>query len=321
MRPLPTLRQLRYLLAVAEHRHFGRAADDCLVTQSTLSAGIRELEEVLGVTLVGRGKRQASLTPAGEEVARRAQALLRAAEELVDAAQQGARPLVGLLRLGVIPTVGPYLLPRAMPALRARYPELRLYLREEQTARLLDLLDRGRLDAGVIALPYATGPLQTLPLGEDRLLVACPAGHPFAARSAIGSAELAGEPLLLLEDGHCLREHALTTCQLRPGQANEDLQATSLNTLVQMVASGLGLTLLPELAWEMEARREPSLRAVALADSRPARQVALVWRPDSVRGRDLRLFADVLREQMPAPQGLPSGPVDAPQDAGAGPAG
>ena len=300
MRPLPTLRQLRYLVALAEHRHFGRAADDCLVTQSTLSAGIRELEEVLGVTLVGRGKRQASLTPTGEEVVRRARALLRAADELVDAAQLGALPLIGLLRLGVIPTVGPYLLPRAVPLLRERYPQLRLYLREEQTARLLDMLDRGRLDGAVIALPYATGSLQTVVLGEDRLLLACPADHPFAGRTVVTTAEVSAEPLLLLEDGHCLREHALTTCRLLPGQANEDLQATSLNTLVQMVASGLGLTLLPELAWEREVRREPLL-AVAGLDSQPMRQVALVWRPDSVRGGDLRLLADVLREQMPQP--------------------
>jgi LysR family hydrogen peroxide-inducible transcriptional activator len=300
MRPLPTLRQLRYLVAIAEHRHFGRAAEDCLVTQSTLSAGIRELEDILGVTLVGRSKRHVALTPLGEDIVQRAQALLRAADELVDAAHAGSNPLTGLLRLGVIPTVGPYLLPRALPELRQAYPDLRLYLREEQTARLLDMLGRGRLDGGVIALPYVTGELETMVLGKDALLVACPKDHPFAGRSSIGDGELAGERLLLLEDGHCLRNHALTACRLQPGQANEDLQATSLSTLVQMVGNGLGLTLVPELAVEVETRGEPNIAVVPFADGRPAREIALVWRRDSVRGRDLRLLGERLKAYVPS---------------------
>jgi LysR family hydrogen peroxide-inducible transcriptional activator len=295
------LRQLRYLVAVAEHRHFGRAAEECLVTQSTLSAGVRELEDVLGATLVGRSKRHVALTPLGEDIVQRAQALLRAADELVDAARVGSLPLTGLLRLGVIPTVGPYLLPRALPELRRAYPDLRLYLREEQTARLLDMLGRGRLDGGVIALPYLTGELETMVLGEDALLVACPKDHAFAHRGSVSSSDLAGEPMMLLEDGHCLRNHALTACRLVPGQANEDLQATSLSTLVQMVGSGLGLTLVPELAVEIETRGEPNIAIVPFADGRPVREIALVWRPDSVRGRDLRLLGERLREHMPAP--------------------
>ena len=300
MRPLPTLRQLSYLVAVAEHRHFGRAAEDCLVTQSTLSAGIRELEGVLGVTLIGRSKRHVALTPLGEDIVLRAQALLRAADELVDAAQVGSLPLTGLLRLGVIPTVGPYLLPGALPELRQAYPDLRLYLREEQTPRLLEMLGRGRLDGGVIALPYATGELATMVLGEDALLVACPKGHAFSRRASVGAGELAGEPIMLLEDGHCLRDHALTACRLLPGQANEDLQATSLSTLVQMVGGGLGLTLVPELAVDVETRREPNIAVVPFADGRPAREIALVWRTESARSRDLRLLAEVLRARMRA---------------------
>src|SRR5512134_3100266 len=259
MRPLPTLRQLRYLVAVAEHRHFGRAAEDCLVTQSTLSAGIRELEHVLGATLIARSSRTVALTPVGEEIVARAQNLLRAAEELVDAAHAGSRPLSGLLRLGVIPTVGPYLLPRVLPRLRQSYPDLRLYLREEQTAQVLEMLGRGRVDGGIIALPYATGDLETMLLGEDPLLVACPKSHPFATRRSIDSAELSHEQLMLLEDGHCLRNHALAACRLLPGQANEDLQATSLSTLTQMVGNGLGLTLIPQLAVDVETRREPNI--------------------------------------------------------------
>ena len=272
MRPLPTLRQLRYLVAVAEHRHFGRAADDCLVTQSTLSAGIRELESVLGVTLIGRSKRHVALTPLGEDIVKRAQALLRTADELVDAAQVGGLPLTGLLRLGVIPTVGPYLLPKALPELREAYPGLRPYLREEQTPRLLDMLGRGRLDAGVIALPYATGELETMLLAEDALLVACPKGHAFAGRGSISGSELAGEPIMLLEDGHCLRNHALTACRLLPGQANEDLQATSLSTLVQMVGGGLGLD--PEFpSWPSMSKLVESRTSLCCRSPAPDRLV------------------------------------------------
>ncbi len=299
MRILPTLRQLKYLVAVAEHRHFGRAAEECLVTQSTLSAGLRELEDLLGTTLVSRGKRQATLTPVGEEVVERARTLLRAADELVDAAQAGGKPLSGLLRLGVIPTVAPYLLPRALPALRHAYPDLRLYLREEQTARLVELLARRRLDGAVIALPYATAGLEAMVMGDDALLIACPEHHPFAARPGIAGSELAGQRLLLLEDGHCLRNHALTACGLLPGQANEDLQATSLSTLLQMVAGGLGLTLVPRLAVDVETRREPGLAVVPFSDDPPRRQIALIWRPDSVRAADLRLLGEALGRHLP----------------------
>lgn len=301
MRLLPTLRQLKYLVAVAEQRHFGRAADDCLVTQSTLSAGLRELEDLLGVTLVERGRRQAALTPIGEQIVERARVLLRAADELVDAAKAGDQPLSSLLRLGVIPTVAPYLLPRVLPALREAYPKLRLYLREEQTARLLELLGRGRLDGALIALPYATSGLDEMPLAEDPLLVACPRSHPFARSRAISPSQLAGEMLLLLEDGHCLRNHALTACGLVPGQTNEDLQATSLSTLVQMVAGGLGLTLVPRLAVEIETRREPALAVVPFADDPPARTIALVWRRESVRVADLRMLGEALRAHLSQP--------------------
>jgi LysR family hydrogen peroxide-inducible transcriptional activator len=304
MRPLPTLRQLRYLVAVAEHRHFGRAAEDCLVTQSTLSAGIRELENVLGTTLIGRSNRNVALTPVGEEIVARAQTLLRAADELVDAAHAGSQPLTGLLRIGVIPTVGPYLLPRVLPNLRHSYPDLRLYLREEQTARVLEMLGRGRIDGGIIALPYLIGDLETMLLGEDPLLVACPKSHTFATRGSIGDDELAGETLMLLEDGHCLRNHALTACRLLPGQPNEELQATSLSTLVQMVGNGLGVTLIPQLAVEVETRREPSIAVVPFANGRPLRQIALVWRTQSARSQDLQLLGEALRAGMPSVSAL-----------------
>lgn len=300
MRALPSLRQLRYLLAIAEHRHFGRAANDCCVTQSTLSAGIRELESTLGAELVERTQRRVALTPAGESVALQAREVLAAAEQLADAAAAGGAPLTGLLRLGVIPTIAPYLLPPVLPEVRVRYPRLRLYLREERTAALLERVEAGRLDGALIALPYETGKLVVELLRRDRLYVACPAAHPFASGPAVTAADLAGQPMLLLEDGHCLREHALTACRLAPGRANEDLQGTSLATLVQMVASGLGLTFLPEMAIEVESRREPSIAVVPIDEEQAFREVAMVWRPGAPRGRDLRLLVQLLAHRPAA---------------------
>jgi LysR family hydrogen peroxide-inducible transcriptional activator len=186
-----------------------------------------------------------------------------------------------------------------LPQLRHSYPDLRLYLREEQTARVLAMLGRGRVDAGIIALPYLTGDLETMLLGEDPLLVACPKSHAFATRGSIRGAELTGETLMLLEDGHCLRNHALTACRLLPGQTKEEFQATSLSTLVQMVGNGLGLTLIPRLAVEVETRREPSIAVIPFADGRPRREIALVWRAQSARARDLELLGGTLRAGMP----------------------
>lgn len=301
MKVLPTLRQLRYLVAVADHRHFGRAASECLVTQSTLSAGLRELEDILGVTLVERTRREVSVTPLGEAIVERARRLLRGAEDLVDAAQAGSRPLVGLLRLGVIPTVGPYLLPRALPAVRAAYPELRLFLREEQTAGLLDRLASGRLDAAVIALPYRTEGLDAMELGEDRLLVGCPVGHQFGQRDGVAVGDLRGEPMLLLEDGHCLRDHAVTACRLASDQANEAFQATSLGTLVQMVANGLGVTLIPAMAASLETNRNPGIVVVPLSGRQTSRDIALVWRQGSPRAADFRRLGEALRPFVAEP--------------------
>lgn len=301
MKVLPTLRQLRYLVAIAEHQHFARAAQDCNVTQSTLSAGIRELETTLGVSLVGRSKRFVALTPVGEDVLARARDILRRASDLVDAAHAGSAPLTGLLRLGVIPTIAPYLLPRALPDLRTSYPLLRLYLREDQTARLLTLLERGRIDAALIALPYETGGLQTAVLGDDRLLLACPLDHPFAGRGSVAIADLPGEPLLLLEDGHCLRDHALTACGFGAGRSNEDFLATSMGTLIEMVASGLGITFIPELAVEVEAGRERGVAIVDLEGGVPRRQIALAWPPANPRAADFRRLAKAFAMHVQAP--------------------
>src|SRR5215469_382176 len=249
---LPSLQQLRFLRSLAETLHFGRAAEACTVTQSTLSAGIQELEERLGVRLVERAGRRVMLTPLGEEVAERARRMLSDAEDLVDVARSAREPLSGPLRLGIIPTIGPYLAPPLMRGLRDAFPELRLYLREEQTAPALEKLAAGQLDLVLLALPYEVDAFETMSLGDDAILAALPAAHPLARSDAVKRDALVGEELLLLEDGHCLRSHALQACRLADTAPNEVFQGTSLRTLVQMAANGLGVTLVPALAADAE---------------------------------------------------------------------
>jgi len=301
--PLPSLRQLRYLVALAEHGHFGRAADSCAVTQSTFSAGIQELENTLGgVSLVERSKRHVLVTPLGHDVVARARRILREAEDLAEAVQTARAPLSGPLRLGVIPTVGPYLLPRIMPRLKDSFPGLQLYVREEQTAGLIEKLTGGRLDLLLIAKPYELGDaVETMEVGEDELMVACPAGHRLAAESSVAGHRLRAEPLLLLEDGHCLRSQALAACDLAAADRNEVFQGTSLRTLVQMVAAGLGCTLIPRMALEAEAPAagtdaESPVAVRPLGPGRHARTIALAWRRTSGRKDEFRRFGEFIAE-------------------------
>lgn len=294
MKALPTLRQLSYLVALAEHNHFGRAAEACLVTQSTLSAGLQELESLLGVTLVERTKRRVMLTPLGEEMVARARAMLQAAEDMVDIARAAAEPLSGELRLGVIPTIGPYLLPRVMPVLRDAYPALKLYLREDLTARLLEQLDRGLIDVALLALPYPADELETAVVAEDPFLLVCPPDHPLATQPRLAPQDLAAAGLLLLDDGHCLRAHALAACHLADGGASEGFRGTSLHTIVQMVVSGLGVTLLPRLALDGDILRGTDLVARDLGEGAATRQLGLAWRRSSPRKAEFRLLADLL---------------------------
>ncbi len=296
MKPLPTLRQLSYLVALAEHCHFGRAAEACFVTQSTLSAGLQEMESLLGVTLVERTKRRVMLTPIGAEVVARARRLLSDAEELADVARAAGEPLSGPLRLGVIPTIAPYLLPRVLPGLRESYPRLKLHLREDQTARCLERLNSGELDVVLLALPYPAEELETVTIGLDPFLLACSADHPLANRERVSAADLAEADLLLLEEGHCLREHALAACQL-PSVRGQGMQATSLHTLVQMVANGMGVTLLPRMAVEAEVTRGTGLVLRPLAEA-TARAIGLAWRRSSPRGAEFMMLADDLRRRM-----------------------
>jgi LysR family hydrogen peroxide-inducible transcriptional activator len=293
MKLLPSLKQLEYLVALAEDEHFGRAAERCSVTASTLSAGIGDLENVLGVSLAERSKRHVRMTPLGLEIAERARRLLRDAEDITELANARRAPLTGELTLGLIPTIAPYLLPRVLPGLHAAHPALRLYLREEQTAALLAKLRGGEIDAAVIALPYDTAGLAVAELFQDRFQLAVPAGHDLARHELVVHNDLAGQPLLLLEEGHCLRGHALAACKLADEAIRAEFAATSLATLVQMVEMGLGLTLLPQLALDANILAGTSIRLVPLAGG-ATRTIALVWRPHSPRAAEFALLAAML---------------------------
>ena len=295
---LPTIRQLQYLKLLAEHRGFGKAAEAAHVTQPTLSAGIQELERTLGAPVVDRARSGVILTPVGEEALRRAITILNEAEELVEAAKNAGLPLAGRFRLGVIPTIAPFLLPAALPLLRARFPKLRLFLREDLTQRLIGELKAGRLDAALIALPYDMAGLQWAHVADDELLAALPADHPRARLASTTPEALERENLILLEDGHCLREHALSACRLNPPRAStgeEPFAATSLPTLVQMVGAGLGVTLLPRMAVSAGLAAAAQLAIRPIDAENPAREIVVAWRAGSNRAAEGRLLAEVLK--------------------------
>lgn len=295
MKLLPSLKQLEYLVALADTEHFARASERCNVTPSTLSVGIRDLENVVGVALAERTKRHVLMTPVGKEIARRARVLLRDAQDIMELAAANEEPMTGDMRLGVIPTISPFLLPRVLPALNRRYPALRLYLREEQTDTVLTRLRAGDIDLGLIALPYDTGDLACKVLFEDPFEFACSKAHPLARESTIAADTLVREPLLLLEEGHCLRGHALDACQLTAGRIRAQFEATSLHTLVQMVAANLGVTLLPKLAIDARITRGCNIRLIPLA-SAASRQIGLVWRQTSQRAREFELLGEQVSE-------------------------
>ncbi len=308
MNALPSLRQLRYLVAVADRLNFRAAAESCFVTQSTLSAGIKELENQLGVELVERDKRHVRLTRAGEEVVAKARALVAQAHDLVDTARRAAEPLAGPFRLGVIPTIAPFLLPRVAPKLREAYPRLKLYLREDLTERLLDRVRSAELDAALIALPYETGELAVRELFRDEFWFVARSDDPLAREKAVAVERLEPRDIVLLEEGHCLRDHAIVACGVRaPGEAPA-VEATSLATLVQMVEGGLGVTLLPEMTLKAGILSGTSLIARPFARRVPARTIALVSRPAAALGRDAGVLAAFIAEHAAPKQkaGVPS---------------
>jgi LysR family hydrogen peroxide-inducible transcriptional activator len=294
---LPTLRQLQYLKLLADHGSFSRAAEAAHVTQPTLSAGIAELERIIGAPVVDRARSGAILTAAGEEATRRARDLLAAAEDLVQASQSAGQPLSGRFRLGVIPTIAPFLLPKALPVMRARFPKLRLFLREDLTSRLITALRAGALDAALIALPYDMTGLEWAHVVDDELLAAVPTGHAMASQVNIRPESLDSAELILLEDGHCLRDHVLAACGLTPRRNGEEeaFAATSLPTLVQMVGSGLGVSFVPAMAVEAGLTGQAPVTVRPLDADHPSREVVVAWRAGSSRARDGRLLAETLQ--------------------------
>ena len=295
---LPTLRQLKYLVAVVELRHFGRAAERCFVTQSTLSAGIQELESLLGAQLLERSKRKVLPTPLGIELSKRAQQLISQAVEMVEIARDDGTPLSGPLRLGVIPTIGPFLLPQVLPGIRHTFPKLELSLLEDQSSRLLERLEAGTLDAAVMAFPYPVGNMQTEIFWRENFLVALPKGHPLATAEALSTDDLPREELLMLEEGHCLSDHTLAACKLSNLKNSANFQGTSLYTLIQMVAGGLGITFLPEIAINSELMNSGEIVLLPLAEPGPHRQIGLVWRKSYFRKDDFHLLAQQMSELL-----------------------
>lgn len=297
MIPLPTLRQLQFFLALVRRQSFSKAAGDCLVSQSTLSSAIKELEGVLGRQLVDRSTRHFSLTPSGKDVAERAAKILGLTEDLARSVST-RKPLEGPFHLGVIPTIAPFLLPKATPGLAKKFPKLELFLREDLTAALAERLAEGSLDAALLAFPYDLKGLEWVEIGEDPFLLAAPAGSPLALRKSIRTADLKDAHLMLLEDGHCMREHALDACRLRQDDVADSFGATSLFTLTQMVRAGLGATLLPKMAVDAGLASDAGLAVAPLAAPAAARKIGLAWRKGSGRREDCELLAGHFREAL-----------------------
>jgi LysR family hydrogen peroxide-inducible transcriptional activator len=295
---LPTLRQLRYLTLLVDQGSFSRAAEAAHVTQPTLSAGIQELEKILGTALVDRNRTGVILTAAGEETVTRAGTILAQTEELVREARGAGEPLGGRFRLGVIPTIAPFVLPLALPALRTRFPKLRLFLREDLTHRLLADVRAGALDAALVALPYDTAGLDHAHVLDDELVAALPDGHPLSRNERIEPKRLEREEMILLEDGHCLRDHALTACGLSaPRRGREEgFTATSLATLVQMVGSGLGVSFLPAMAVDAGLAAAAQIAVRPLEADHAVREVVVVWRSGSTRAQEGKLLAKLFGE-------------------------
>jgi LysR family hydrogen peroxide-inducible transcriptional activator len=293
----PTIKQLQYLVALRQHGHFGKAAEACYVTQSTLSAGLRELETLLGLTLVERTRRVVRFTALGEKIADKAIRVLREAEELAELARAEGQPLHGELRMGVIPTIAPVLLPTMLPRLRSEWPQLKLYLREETSQAACEALHRGQLDCVLLALPYGCGEVDSAQLFDDRLFVAFPRGE-APAGATIDVDAIDEKRMLLLEDGHCLKDHALSACNRPELRARAAMMGTSLHTLVQMVDNGLGVTFIPSMAIEAGILDGTNVDARPLRSDHGFRRVALIWRRSSPREAEFQLLGAALRRIM-----------------------
>ena len=293
-----TLRQLRYMTALARYRHFGRAADDCAVTQPALSMQVRELEREIGAALVERRPGEVALTEIGREVAERAEHILAASRDLVDFARH-RELLSGQLKLGIIPTLAPYVLPKVLPRLQAAHPRLRLEVRETQTKMLLEELSRGELDCLMLALPVEGADVETSSLFDDPFLLALPAGESLPAAARVSIDDVDQRRLILLEEGHCLRDQALAFCAAQRREAPMRLGATSLATVMQMVANGYGVTLVPEVAVDVEVR-DDRVKLIRFIDPQPARDIGLAWRRTSPRRQDFEALGKIVVEALSA---------------------
>ena len=293
---LPTLKQLQYLVALEDNGHFGRAAEACYVTQSTLSAGIKELETLLDVVLVERTRRVVRFTELGKQMVEKSHRILREAEELSDMARSAGQPLVGDIRMSVIPTIAPFLLPKLLPRLRKERPELKLYLKEEPSQAACDSLRHGNVDCVLLAQPFACGDVESEILFDDEILVAFPKNDPRDPPKVVDPAMIDETRLLLLEDGHCLKDHALAACNRTELKASARMMGTSLHTLVQMVDNGLGLTLLPRMAIESGILDHTDIVARPLKTEHASRDIGLVWRKNSPRKDEFKLLAEIMRQ-------------------------
>jgi len=288
-------RALQYFVKLAELKHFSRAAEACFVSQPTLSTQIRKLEEELGVLLVERAPRKVMLTPIGADVAHRARHILRDIEHIKTAASHSKDPATGIIKLGIFPTLAPYLLPHVIPGIRKRYPKLGLQLTEEKTEIILSMLDQGQLDAGLLALPVEEHGMDVEILFEEPFVTAMPSSHPLSDKKVISLQDLEGEELLLLEEGHCLRQHALAVCELAGAHERVDFNATSMETLRQMVAANAGVTLMPVLAVKPPIPFTDNIALRPFEAPAPSRTIALVWRSSSPLGDFLRKLAQSLK--------------------------
>jgi LysR family hydrogen peroxide-inducible transcriptional activator len=302
---IPSLKQLKYLCAVAEHKHFSKAAEACHVTQSTLSAAVQELESQLGVVIFERSKKNVLITPLGEKLLHQARIILGDVEDFVSLAKSHDELLSGEIRLGVIPTIAPFLLPHLLKDLRKRYQKLKLFLKEDLSAQLVQQLQQGDLDLIILAFPYALPEMNTLSLFKDEFLLCLPPGHQLEKSRVVKQQQLKGEKLLLLEEGHCLRDHALEACKLESADTDLVYQGTSLHTLVQMVANGLGVTLLPAMSIEADVLGDTDLMLKHFNNENVSREIGMAWRKSDPRREDYRLLGEFIIEHAHGPKPVP----------------
>ncbi len=295
MSMIPSIKQLKYICAVAEHRHFSKAAEACFVTQSTLSASIQDLESQLEAVIFERNKKSVLITPLGERLLHQARVILGDVEDFNSIAHSHEEALAGEIRLGVIPTIGPFLLPSLLAELRTQYTKLKLYLREDMSADLVQRLQQGKLDLILLAFPYSLPDIETVSLFKDEFLLCLSPGHSLEGAKQVSQQQLKGESLLLLEEGHCLRDHALEACKLEKAETDIVYQGNSLHTLVQMVANGLGVTLLPALSIKGGVLGEAKLQLKSFGGENVSREIGMAWRKTDPRREEYLLLAEFIR--------------------------